>query len=147
MDVGPAILFSGAESRAAVRQTPARADVRLPPIADVPSRRGSACHGGGAELSPLAVAPGSDPADTAPEHALFQPKKVSATRFAERLRSGAGQRALRLGLTLAIEALKLPYAGLFVRFYSGAIATEEFPASRRQVEIRTMAGCARLDRA
>jgi hypothetical protein len=29
--------------------------------------------------------------------------------------------------------LKLPYAGLFVRFYSGAIATEVFTASRRQV--------------
>jgi hypothetical protein len=32
------------------------------------------------------------------------------------------------------EALNLPYAGLFVRFYSGAIATEAFNASRRQVQ-------------
>ena len=31
------------------------------------------------------------------------------------------------------KELKLPYAGLFVRFYSGAIATEVFIASRRQV--------------
>lgn len=31
------------------------------------------------------------------------------------------------------EELKLPYAGLFVRFYSGAIATEAFSASRREV--------------
>lgn len=29
--------------------------------------------------------------------------------------------------------LKLPYAGLFVRLYSGAIATEAFNASRREV--------------
>jgi len=29
--------------------------------------------------------------------------------------------------------LNLPYAGLFVRFYSGAIATEAFKASRREV--------------
>ncbi|OQW45237.1 MAG: hypothetical protein A4S16_00645 [Proteobacteria bacterium SG_bin6] len=29
--------------------------------------------------------------------------------------------------------LKLPYAGLFVRFYAGAIATEMFKASRREV--------------
>jgi hypothetical protein len=31
------------------------------------------------------------------------------------------------------EKLKLPYAGLFVRLYSGAIATEAFTASRRDV--------------
>ncbi len=31
------------------------------------------------------------------------------------------------------EDLKLPYAGLFVRSYSGAIATETFSASRREV--------------
>lgn len=31
------------------------------------------------------------------------------------------------------DELKLPHAGLFVRFYSGAIATEEFNASRREV--------------
>jgi hypothetical protein len=31
------------------------------------------------------------------------------------------------------EGLKLPYAGLFVRFYSGEIATEAFSASRRDV--------------
>jgi hypothetical protein len=31
------------------------------------------------------------------------------------------------------EELKLPYVGLFVRFYSGAIATETFKASRRRV--------------
>lgn len=31
------------------------------------------------------------------------------------------------------ENLKLAYAGLFVRFYSGAIATEAFAASRRDV--------------
>lgn len=31
--------------------------------------------------------------------------------------------------------LKLPYAGLFVRFYSGPIDTEEFSASRRQVPV------------
>ena len=31
------------------------------------------------------------------------------------------------------KELKLPYAGLFVRFYSGAVATETFSPSRRQV--------------
>ena len=31
------------------------------------------------------------------------------------------------------DDLGLPYAGLFVRFYRGAIATEEFKASRRQI--------------
>lgn len=31
------------------------------------------------------------------------------------------------------DELKLPYAGLLVRFYSGAIATEVFNASRREV--------------
>lgn len=31
------------------------------------------------------------------------------------------------------DELKLPYAGLFVRFYSGAIASEVFSASRREV--------------
>ena len=32
--------------------------------------------------------------------------------------------------------LHLPYAGLFVRFYSGAIATEAFAATRREVPAR-----------
>ena len=32
------------------------------------------------------------------------------------------------------EELKLPYIGLLVRFYSGAIATEAFTATRRDVE-------------
>lgn len=31
------------------------------------------------------------------------------------------------------KELKLPYVGLFIRFYSGAIATEIFDVSRRQV--------------
>jgi hypothetical protein len=31
------------------------------------------------------------------------------------------------------DELKLPYAGLFIRFYSGAIDTETFTASRREV--------------
>lgn len=31
------------------------------------------------------------------------------------------------------ETLKLPYAGLFVRFYAGAIDTEIFSASRREI--------------
>lgn len=32
--------------------------------------------------------------------------------------------------------LRLPYVGLFVRFYSGAIATEEFAATRREAPKR-----------
>jgi hypothetical protein len=34
------------------------------------------------------------------------------------------------------ERLKLPYVGIFVRFYSGAIANETFSASRRELPRR-----------
>ena len=47
------------------------------------------------------------PADTAPKDALLQLSPVPATRFVERLRTGAGRRPLAMGLTLAIEALLL----------------------------------------
>jgi len=56
-------------------------------------------------LVPVASGPG--PADAGTEDPLFQSKIVSATPFAERLRTGAGRRTLGLGLTLAIEALLL----------------------------------------
>ena len=64
--------------------------------------------GPAANYPPRPVAPGSGPADAAPEPALlFQPKTVPATPFVEWLRSGAGRRAVGLGMTLAIEALLL----------------------------------------
>jgi len=50
--------------------------------------------------------------------------------------SGGGSDSLELWNAVLRELggdLKLPYAGLFVRFYSGAVATETFNASRRQV--------------
>jgi hypothetical protein len=49
---------------------------------------------------------------------------------------GAGADSLELWNAVLADLgrdLKLPYAGLFVRFYSGNIGTEIFSASRRQV--------------
>eukprot|EP01038_Epipyxis_sp_PR26KG_P009872 gene9872-13280_t len=47
-----------------------------------------------------------------------------------------GLDSLELWSTILLDLrneLKLPYAGLFIRFYSGAIDTETFTASRREV--------------
>jgi hypothetical protein len=57
-------------------------------------------------------------------------------RKADARPSGGGSDSLELWnavLRGLADELKLPYAGLFVRFYSGAIATEVFKASRREV--------------
>ena len=57
-------------------------------------------------------------------------------RKADARPSGGGSDSLELWnavLRDLRDELKLPYAGLFVRFYSGAISTEMFEASRREV--------------
>lgn len=57
-------------------------------------------------------------------------------RKADARPSGGGSDSLELWKAVIHDLrdeLKLPYAGLFVRFYSGAIANEVFKASRREV--------------
>ena len=57
-------------------------------------------------------------------------------RKADARPSGGGSDSIELWnavLRDLADELKLRYAGLFVRFYSGAIATEAFNASRREV--------------
>lgn len=57
-------------------------------------------------------------------------------RKADARPSGGGSDSLELWnavLRDLCDGLKLTYAGLFVRFYSGAIATEVFEATRREV--------------
>lgn len=63
-------------------------------------------------------------------------RAIENRRKADARPSGGGSDSLELWNAVLHdlgETLKLPYAGLFVRFYSGAIATEAFGASRRQV--------------
>ena len=63
-------------------------------------------------------------------------RAVEDRRKADARPSGGGSDSLELwnaALRDLRDELKLPYAGLFVRFYSGAIATEAFTASRREV--------------
>ena len=67
--------------------------------------RDPACHGPDANLSLLSTASGSGPADLATEDPVFHSRPVPATPFVERLRSGAGRRALGLGLAILIEIL------------------------------------------
>ncbi len=61
-------------------------------------------------------------------------RAIEGRRKADTKPNGGGSDSLELwNATLhdLRNELKLPYAGLFIRFYSGAIATEEFIASRR----------------
>jgi hypothetical protein len=63
-------------------------------------------------------------------------RAIEDRRKADAKTSGGGNDSLELwnaALRELSDELKLPYAGLLVRFYSGAIATEEFTASRREV--------------
>ena len=63
-------------------------------------------------------------------------RAIEGRRKADARPSGGGSDSLELwnaALRDLRENLKLPYAGLFVRLYSGAIATEAFGATRRQV--------------
>lgn len=63
-------------------------------------------------------------------------RAIEDRRKADAKPSGGGSDSLELwnaALHDLREELRLPYAGLFVRFYSGAIATEDFMASRREV--------------
>ena len=58
-------------------------------------------------------------------------------RKADAKPDGGGSDSLELWNAALLELqneLKIPYAGLFVRFYSGAIGTESFTASRRDIE-------------
>lgn len=63
-------------------------------------------------------------------------RAIDDRRKADAKPSGGGADSLELwnaALHDLRDELKLPYVGLFVRFYSGAIATEAFSASRREV--------------
>jgi hypothetical protein len=63
-------------------------------------------------------------------------RAIEDRRKADSRPDGGGSDSLELwsaALHQLGRELKLPYAGLFVRFYSGPIATETFSASRRQV--------------
>jgi len=63
-------------------------------------------------------------------------RAIEDRRKADAKPSGGGSDSIELwnaALHDLREELKLPYAGLFLRFYSGAIATEAFNASRRDV--------------
>ncbi len=64
-------------------------------------------------------------------------RAIEDRRKADDRSSGGGSDSLELwnaALHDLGKELKLPYAGLFVRLYLGAIATEIFSASRRQVQ-------------
>jgi len=66
-------------------------------------------------------------------------RAIADRRKADARPAGGGSDSLELWNAVLDDLcgdLKLPYAGLFVRFYSGAIATEAFKASRRQVPDR-----------
>ena len=63
-------------------------------------------------------------------------RAIEDRRKADARPRGGGSDSLELWNAVLRELraeLKLPYAGLFVRFYLGAIATEAFGASRREV--------------
>ncbi|MCJ8159556.1 hypothetical protein [Sphingomonas sp. LaA6.9] len=63
-------------------------------------------------------------------------RAIEDRRKADAKPGGGGSDSLELWIAALHDLrdeLKLPYAGLFVRFYSGAIDTEAFSASRREV--------------
>lgn len=63
-------------------------------------------------------------------------RAIEDRRKADAKPSGGGHDSLELWnavLRSLSDELKLPYAGLLVRWYSGAVDTEEFTASRREV--------------
>ena len=63
-------------------------------------------------------------------------RAIEDRRRADAKPNGGGSDSLELWNSILNDLrreLKLPYTGLFVRFYSGAIATEMFSASRREV--------------
>lgn len=63
-------------------------------------------------------------------------RAIEDRRKADGRPSGGGSDSLELWNAVIRDLrkeLNLPYVGLFVRFYSGAIATEVFNASRREV--------------
>lgn len=63
-------------------------------------------------------------------------RAIDDRRKTDATASGGGSDSLELwnaALHDLRDELKLPYAGLLVRFYAGAIATESFSAARREV--------------
>lgn len=103
----------------------------------------------GTVLAPRHEAPDTFERTLAKEEARMKRKgwsKAKITRAMEDRRkadarpSGGGGDSLELWNAVLgdlRDELKLPYAGLFVRFYSGAMATEVFEASRREVPAGT----------
>lgn len=99
----------------------------------------------GTALAPRHDTPESFEEKLARDAARMRRKGWSAAKIARALEdrrkadarpNGGGSDSLELWhavLQELGEELKLPYAGLFVRFYSGAIATEAFDASRRRL--------------
>lgn len=99
----------------------------------------------GTALAPRHTSPEAFEEKLAKEAAKMKRKGWSDTKIARAIEdqrkadtkpSGGGDDSLELWnavLHSLRDELKLPYAGLFVRFYSGAIATEDFVASRREV--------------
>lgn len=63
-------------------------------------------------------------------------RAIEDRRKADAKPGGGGSDSLELWIAALQDLrqeLRLPYSGLFVRFYSGAVATENFVASRREV--------------
>jgi len=99
----------------------------------------------GTVLSPRHDTPEAFEEKLSKEEARMRRKGWSETKVARAMEdrrkadarpSGGGSDSLELWnavLRDLTNELKLPYVGLFVRFYSGAIATEVFSASRREV--------------
>lgn len=99
----------------------------------------------GTVLAPRHDTPEAFEEKLAKEAARMKRKGWSKTKIARAMEdrtkaharpSGGGSDSLELWNAVLLDLsgeLKLPYAGLFVRAYSGAIATEAFNASRREV--------------
>lgn len=101
----------------------------------------------GTALDPLHETPEVLEERLAKEAQKMKRKGWSATKIARAIEDrrktdsrpdGGGSDSLELWNAVLHQLggeLKLPYAGLFVRFYSGSVATEMFNASRRQVPV------------
>ena len=99
----------------------------------------------GTVLAPRHDTPETFEEKLAREEARMRRKGWSETKVARAIEDrrranarprGGGSDSLELwsaALRDLTKEMKLPYVGLFVRFYSGAIATEMFDASRREV--------------
>ncbi|HEX6741327.1 MAG TPA: hypothetical protein VF079_05980 [Sphingomicrobium sp.] len=100
----------------------------------------------GTVLAPRHTSPAAFDARLAKEEARMRRSGWSEAKIARALAdrrkadarpSGGGPDSLELWNALLNDLrdeLKLPYAGLLVRFYSGTIATEAFTATRREMD-------------